>query len=187
MASLELIIKAIAWPSVVLILVALFLFLFKKPIASRLKQLKKADVKKGFFEFGESPIDISTQQDLTTKKVEPISTKPKDTINWNKSGALYWLGHDLMWTIDALLRGGTRNIIIHGLKQSLLNLQQVELTGSPMESSLKRMINDAKNSHEKDWNQVRRNWATLQLSSIINSIGKLAVENQPGFKHRPDD
>lgn len=187
MDNLISIIRIIAWPFVVLIVVALFLFLFKKQIANRLEQLKKADVRKGFFEFGESPIDISTQQDLNTKKIEPTSTIPKDAIKWSKSGALYWLGHDLWWTVDVLLRGGSRDIIIHGLRQSLLHLQEIGFAGSQMESSLKQMVNDAKNSHEKDWTQVRRNWATLQLTTIRNDIGKLAVNNQPGFKHRPDD
>jgi len=172
-----------------LLLGALFMLLFKKPIVNRLKELKTIDAKKGVLKFGESPIDISTQQDLTTKtkKVEPTSTIQKDAIKWTKSGALYWLGHDLWWTVDVLLRGGSRDIIIHGLRQSLLNLQEVGFVGSYMESSLKQMVNDAKNSHEKDWTQVKRNWATLKLTSIRNSIGELAVNNQPGFKHRPDD
>jgi len=182
-----LIIRIFAWPFIVLLLGALFMFLFRKPIVNRLKQLKIIDAKKGVLRFGESPIDISVQQDLTATKVEPMPTKSKDAITWNKSGALYWLGYDLMWTIDAILRGGSKDIIIHGLKQSLLNLQEIGLTGSYMELSLKTMIHDTKNSHEKDWTQVRRNWAAIKLTSIKYSIGKLAIENQPGFKYRPDD
>ena len=187
MDDLILIIRIIVWPLMFLILGALFMLLFKKSIANRLKQLKTINAKKLVLGFEEPIIDISTQQDLIAKKVEPTSKIPKDDIKWNKSGALYWLGSDLVCTIDVISRGASRDTIIHGLRQSLLHLQEVGFAGSHMESSLKQMINDAKNLREKDWHQVRRNWATLQLTQIRNDIGKLAVDNQPGFKHRPDD
>ena len=142
-------------------------------------------MKRGILKFGDFPAD-NVPSDRVLDKSLPEINDQQNKISWDKTGALYWLGHDLMWAVDALLRGGKRKDIIHGLNQSLLNLQEVGFSGSYMDAQLIRIRDEALESEEKDWHRVRRNYTSIVLLNIINDIGKIAAANQPGFKQKLD-
>jgi hypothetical protein len=54
----------------------------------------------------------------------------------NATGNLYWLGRDLMWIADTLLRQGPVEQIIIGLDQALHHLLQVGLRETPIARDL---------------------------------------------------
>jgi hypothetical protein len=168
---------------VVLILV----ILFKKQITKLISRLKTANIKGGILEFGKSPADKEIQPELATRKGEEISIKPKDAINWNKSGTLYWLGHDLMWTIDVLLRGGQREDIIHGLKQSLHHVRSLGFKGTIIEDRLKELKIEAENSLPKDWTDLKRSDYAIRLTIIKRHIGVIAEANQQDYEPKPKE
>ena len=177
------IIDVLIWPILILVLI----LIFKKKLYALFFRIKEIDISKKNIKFGESPIDKIDKKPTISSTPELDEKVAKLSIKWNKSGALYWLSCDLMWTIDVLLRGAPRDRIIHGLSQSLLNLQEVGLTGSIVESKLTRMKDESKISLEEDWTRERRINIVNELKFIRNAIGELAIENQPGFKHSPDD
>ena len=109
----------------------------------------------------------------------------KNTIKWRSSGNLFWLGHDLVWTIDTLLRGGPRDQIFHGLRQSLHHLRSLGFVGTPIESRVDRLTADAERSLDKDWTAGKRKRYTAELASIVRAIGDLAEASQPDFEPGP--
>ena len=99
-------------------------------------------------------------------------------IQWQRSGTLYWLIHDLMWSRMQINRGnikavspGINRAVGHatalGLDAAILvNLKAVELA-----TSGKQSLTDP----EKD--AIRNS-----LDEIIDKVGKLAVSNQDDFE-----
>jgi len=181
------IIKIIIWPFVVLVLGILFLLLFKKSIEKLINRVTEIRINKTIIGFGKSLADKEIQPELATIKDEQLSTKLKDKINWNKSGTLYWLGHDLMWTIDVLLRGGQREDIIYGLKQSLHHASSLGFQGTAIENWLKELKTEAENSLPKDWTGLKRNNYAIRLTNIKRFIGIIAESAQPDFEPKPKE
>jgi|SRR5688572_15588215 len=64
------------------------------------------------------------------------------------TGSLYWLGHDLMWTADTLLRGGPREQVLIGLDQALHHLRQVGLDKTPGEADILHLHDRIRQSKE---------------------------------------
>jgi len=188
-ADIASILGSIAWPLTVILLV----LKFKSDISGLLKRIEKAKLPGGAeasFAYGEAPIDkVPIEPSPGPKAVsvaQPEQAK-KNTIKWRSSGNLFWLGHDLTWTIDTLLRGGPRDHIVHGLRQSLHHLRSLGLVDTPVEARLARLKAEAQNSLEKDWTPPRRSEYTNELASLIRAIGDLAEANQPDFQPGPKE
>jgi len=176
-------VDALAWPLLTLVLVCIF----KEDISDLLKRIQKAKYPGGeaTFGYGEAPIDKATELPSAEVKAEPVPKpeQPKENaIKWRNSGNLFWLGHDLVWTIDVLLRGGPRQHIVHGLRQSLHHLRSLGFVGTPIESRLGRLKANAESSLEKDWTPPQRSDYTQELASVVRAIGDLAEANQPDFE-----
>jgi len=104
--------------------------------------------------------------------------------DWKKTGNVFWLAHDIMWTIDAILRNARGNTILHGLRQSLHHLSEIGLEGSSPGIQLKRLYENAKQRLESEWTSGSRNQYSVDLRSILDQIGKLAEFQQPGYRSR---
>lgn len=184
---------AVRWPAVVLVLGIVFLVRFTPEIAELLKRLRKGKLPGGtefFFGYGEAPIYKATELPSAEVKAKPVAKpeQPKENaIKWRNSGNLFWLGHDLVWTIDVLLRGGPREHIVHGLRQSLHHLRSLGFVGTPIESRLARLKANAESSLEKDWTPPQRSDYTRELAALIRAIGDIAEANQPGFDPNPKE
>jgi len=94
------IVKLVRWPVVALSLGFVFLLFFRSRIASLFDRLRKAKLpRNSVVEFDEIP---STGSDRPEPVDSPDSTDPhaqstlQTDIDWDKSGDLYWLGHDLI-------------------------------------------------------------------------------------------
>jgi len=178
------ILDALCWPLLVLV----FVWLFKNDIRGLVKRLVKAELPGSAFEFGDASIDKPVQQPSPEPKTESVAKakQPKrDSIRWGNSGNLFWAGHDLMWTIDVLLRGAPREKIAYGLKQSLHHVSSLGLVGPPIESRLARLKAEADSTLQKDWTPSLRNEYARELTSLINDIGKRADANQVDYEPTP--
>jgi hypothetical protein len=180
------IVKILSWPVVVLVFGIAVLIVCKEQIRSLIERLRK--VSKDTIQFGDSPIDRPSQEAPPETRSEPATRveQPEDqTINWNKSGHLFWVGHDLMWTIDVLLRSASRDTIVHGLRQSLHHARSLGFINTPIESRLARLKADAESSLEQDWTPPQRNNYANELRAIVGYIASLATANQPDFESSP--
>jgi hypothetical protein len=99
------------------------------------------------------------------------------------TGNLYWLGHDLMWTADVLLRGGAPEHARIGLDQALHHLGEVGLGDTAIADELQR-LRDLVLEAPALPPSLRDTYAT-QLGSIIDRIGAMAETAQPGFRLPP--
>ena len=66
--------------------------------------------------YGRASFDESSSR---PRRHAEASEAPARIIKTAAIGSSYWLGHDLMWTADTLLRGGPREEVLIGLNQAL--------------------------------------------------------------------
>lgn len=134
------------------------------------------------------PADEPAHESFSGEETEPLAKveqRAESSINWGNSGNIFWTGHDLMWTIDVLLRGAPRDTIVHGLRQSLHHIRSLGSGGTPIESRLARLKADAERTLENDWTTLERNKYAKEIGAIISHIGQLAGANQQDFESRP--
>jgi hypothetical protein len=111
------------------------------------------------------------------------SAEPPGSLNKSATGSLYWLGHDLMWTADALLRQAPSENVLVGLDQAQHHLVQVGLGESQIAREilgLRELIEPA-----KELSAPVRDAHASQLGSIIDRIGSAAEATQPRFDKPP--
>lgn len=174
---------SLAWP----VFAILCMFLFNTEIRQLLRRLQTAKLPGGTeatFKYGDAPSDKSSQRPLTEERAKEASATDRTLqaqIKWNKTGNLYWLGHDLMWTIDAALRDAPREIIIYGLRQSLHHAHSLGLINTPIESRLARLKANADASLQHDWTSEKRTQLASELAALRDEIGDLISGHQPDF------
>jgi hypothetical protein len=179
------ILKVVVWPFVVLVISILILFLFRKDIRNLLNRLKTAKWPGGTetsFNYGDADIDKSAKKEKSDVVIDNTPSSRYMGVKWNNSGNVFWLGHDLVWTIDVIIRGAPRDTIVHGLRQSLHHTRSIGFTDTPIESRLNRLMDNAEKSLETDWTPAERNKYADEVATLISYIGKLAEGNQAGFK-----
>jgi len=71
--------------------------------------------------FGKASIDKNIAGLGTSKKPKPVGGE----LDVRMTGNIFWLGHDLMWTADTLLRQGKSEDILKGIEQAHQHLIQV--------------------------------------------------------------
>lgn len=92
---------------------------------------------------------------------------------------LYWLGHDLMWSADTLLRQGPVADVLIGLDQALHHLQHIGLADSGMGHDLQSLRLRIEGTRELTF--AMRDEAADTLGQVIDRIGAQLEEAQPGF------
>jgi hypothetical protein len=175
------------WPLVVLLLV----FYFRKAINERLANVREMDWKNKVIRFGDARTDgdestANRPNRLTTALPEnqlPASAEAVSPggIKWGNTGNLYWLGHDLMWTMQIALRGAPKADLLRGLRQSYYQLSHLGVTGNH-EVTLKALLDQVEAMPESSLDRSWRNGFSGKVSSFIDEVGKLATKNQPDFE-----
>jgi hypothetical protein len=107
--------------------------------------------------------------------------KEISNINWQRSGHLYWLSSDLMWTWMQASNGNVPRMI-HGLNKSVHHATAIGLNDSIL-SRLKAM--QAAVGSKTNLTPSERQEHIQELDAIISEVGKLAVGNQPDFRADP--
>lgn len=168
--NLPSLISAVAWPTMVLIL----FLAFKRELKTLLQRIEKAKLPGGseVVLYGESKIDngILSKQDLVVNNGESKVIEQKSKIRWQNSGGLFWLGHDLTWTIDVLLRGGTQEKIVLGLNQAHLHAKTMEFPESIAQRIYQLKV-EAEVLSEEYWETKQRRLFADKIYDVINSIG----------------
>jgi hypothetical protein len=102
-----------------------------------------------------------------------------------KFGNIYWVGHDLLWTVAQLASKGSRDKILEGLFQSKHHLNEVRLVDSRFNSRLERIYQEALHTVESDWTAERRARVATEVQSIARELGGVISANQSAFKSHP--
>lgn len=161
------VLDTIKWPLLIFIIYCMS----KGSLLPRIKSAKIGN--KSMFEFSETTSGLSlTPRNGSGDNFVFESNKPANT---------YWLGHDLMWTIDAIYRGATIKKIVHGLNQILHHLIQIggENTGYAKDiRDIKKIIEGQTDSEFSE--KIRRELG-CELDKLLYRIGGSIQTHQPDF------
>jgi len=148
--------RVLAWPVVALV----FFFAARRPLSALISglRLRSAPTPWGSFEFGPSLLD----KERVTDSADPAEN-------------LYWLGHDLMWTVDVTLRGAGRKFILHGLGHSLQNLRAVGLSDTPQEEILTKLQDKVSRMLDTELDESLRNSLVREVQAVQQDVGRLAA------------
>jgi hypothetical protein len=146
------ILRAIAWPIAAIIMV----YWFREHIAQLILKLRNLKL---FGETGPSFVFDLPSKHAPPPQTPPLSENPSHAaipFAKEKYGNIYWVGHDLLWTVGVLLNQGKREQILEGLYQSKHHLNEVGFHGTPIEHRLQRLYRHAEQSSVSDWTNERR-------------------------------
>jgi hypothetical protein len=96
---------------------------------------------------------------------------------------LFWLGHDLMWTADTLLRQGPTEHVVIGLDQAIHHLIRVGLGDTAVERDLQALRAEVRVA--KALSAMNRDEAANRIGSIIDRIGAISEKTQADFEVPP--
>ena len=170
----------ISWPVLALVVI----LMYRKEVRKLIGRLKKAWV----FEWGDVPSDKIPEKTEESKSVtaSPETLKPeKSPIKLKNVANIFWVGHDLMWVYDAILRNAPGSSIVHGLKQSLHHIRELGLKDNPIEQKLAKMLQEAEETPDEDWHQTRRGYHAGEVLSIRDHLGGIINKQQRDFRGRP--
>jgi hypothetical protein len=173
--SVAKILDAVAWPILALALV----LMFKRQIREVIDRIQWAELPGGFktvFRYGATPIDRAVAD---VRQASPATGMKLAALC--KPATTYWLGHDLMWTLDIILRGASRDEIVHGFRQSLLHARNAELSGTPLVDRLSRLHDEAAQTLVTDWSPVLRLRFANEISILRTEIGRVFAAQQPDY------
>jgi hypothetical protein len=171
-------VKALAWPVTTLIAVSYF----RRELTAALRRIETAKLP-GSVElgFGKARIDkIGQQHSSSRPSSQPIG------IDRSKIANIYWLGFDLVWTADVLLRNAPSAFVLRGLRHALHHLSEISSSESPEKDHLAALVREAAALSEHQWSIEVRDRIAAELGNVANAIGSQLEHLQPGFLSEPE-
>jgi hypothetical protein len=170
------------WPVTTLII----LFWFRKGIKGLVQSLAEASIGNSLvFKFWQVKNDIKGAEPLpgTTGTAKQIIA-PSDA-KWQNVANLFWLGSDLDWTVQTMLRGAPKERIVHGLRQANHHSSQVGLANTAPGQQLALLKSQvegmAESAMDRQW---RVNFVEL-LNGVIAGFSDLVRAQQRDFRPSP--
>jgi len=175
---IPLLIKAV-WPLTTLILV----LWFRKEISHLLKRMSQLSIPGGVgIKFGEGPDD---DRDEPQQPIPPPKPLTPSTVHWQKSASLFWLGNDLEWTSQTVLRGAPKDRILHGLKQCEHHSSALGFADTGPGRELRVLKSEVTNASEEDLNRKWRIDFSEKIYAVVRGFDGLVREHQPDFSPGP--
>ena len=178
---------ALIWPITILVI----LCWFREGIRGLIRSVAEAKIGDSVvFKFWQAKSDLLSIERLPNVDTPTASGTPKQISapsdgKWDKVADLFWLGSDLDWTAQTVLRGAPKERIVHGLTQSYHHCSQLGLSNTvpgKQLASLKSQVEGMQDSAlGREW---RANFVE-QLYAVINGFSGLARERQADFRPSP--
>ena len=93
-------------------------------------------------------------------------------IHWDRSGDLFWLGNDLMWTKTAVFLDRPNIVILEGLRNSLERARALGFSGTFGEESLSGLINLIERTDDIDNKDLASRIETIKQYIASRAEGK---------------
>lgn len=167
----------IAWPVAVVVLV----FSFRGDIRKGINRVVSARLPGGA-EFVLDSLDRTGKEEDGKTDIAHVSEGEYPNANWERVGHLYWLGHDLMWTVDALSRLAPKRYIVHGLRQSRHHMSGLGLENTQIHRSLSELFDLASETVDSEYSDEFRERLISAISRMIHQVGALAAHQQGDFR-----
>ena len=168
------------WPFTILFLV----LWFQKEIKTRIKSMTRAQFLNNVFEFDPNGIDDRERNILTSVEVKQTSTP--STAKWENVADLFWLGNDLEWTVQTLLRGAPKERIFHGLRQCDHHSSQLGLADSAPGKQVAELKSQVDSLPEAALDRQWRNDFVEKMYLVIKGFHSLVRQSQPNFRPGPE-
>ena len=149
----------------------------------------------GVVKFGHSDVDTAAIETLpatsswrhTKEELEGGAAiqAPEDLLNrikWNNSANLFWLSHDLVWTMQAALRGASKTTIEHGLNHCSYHSWKLSLHASHPGRHIDKLAEDVAKLNEDDLDREWRKSFVQGMNNMIVDIGSIMMVHQPDFE-----
>jgi len=127
----------------------------------------------------DNAIPTSISAPTATAHGAPVS---ESLVLWKNSGNLFWLGHDLMYSMQITLHGLPREEVLRALRQSCYHLDHMGLRSDHIGHFLFDLRSMAETTQIRDWNDAFRNKLARKIESVIEQVGALAANNQKDFE-----
>jgi len=185
-------VSALAWPVTTAALALWFVRGARRAglltdLKARIQTLKAGPggVEASFFEYGKSPVDVATPS--RSQRVSRASGSRNEVLRgtrFDRAANVYWLGHDLPWTIDVLLRGADKSVVIYGIRQALHHLKAVGMGESAPAVWLERML-ETLGQQPSGLDPDQRGQIAQNLRAVVELVGEQVVAHQPDFDPGP--
>ena len=162
----------VVWPVVTFILILSFILRFTpsiKLLFPRLRSFVLGKFKAEFYQ-GEGEATEAARREAQSQ-IQAL--KPAGTINWSRTGDLFWLGNDLMWAKAATIGEAPKSVIIDGLENAIAWLQALGLSGTHPEDALKKLIKYLLSVGDFD-----RNDFASQIEAVKQYVAGIAEQHQ---------
>jgi hypothetical protein len=179
--NLPQILSAIAWPIAAIVAVVVL----RVAIRHLIDRIKSASVG------GDKGTVVKFEPDERTKESRvPEIPESVDGVSFNHRvrdnvANTYWVGADLMTLSDIVIRGGSRDDMLHMFRQANHHLKVLRLKDSPLYGRFRRLYDSTEQSFDSDWNPARRLEVAREVSSIAGAFGRMVEETQHGFSGDP--
>jgi len=175
------------WPCTVLILA----FVFRRNVRNLITSLTEAKIGDKVFKFGQANSDRILTDVAEGNITSPVYDQPKFTtsqtsIKWEKSANLFWLGNDLEWTAQTILRGAPKKNIVHGLTQCYHHSSELGLGTTDAGKLLLNLKSQTELLSDADLNRGWRDSFSQRIYKVVHDFGVLANANQPNFRPNPN-
>lgn len=129
--------------------------------------------------YGRAAFDHARFQPASTERTAASA----EAVNKSAIGNLFWLGHDLMWAADTLLRQGPSAEVLVGLDQAMHHLARAGLGVTPMARDLQALR--AQLQVGGSLTSASRDEAAKLLGSVIDRLGAVLEAAQGDFQLPP--
>ena len=179
---------ALIWPITILVI----LCWFREGIRGLIRSVAEAKIGDSVvFKFWQAKSDLLSIErspsvvDTPTAAGTPKQISAQSNAKWDKVADLFWLGSDLDWTAQTVLRGAPKERIAHGLTQSYHHCSQLGLSNTAPGKQLASLKSQVEGMQDSALGREWRANFVEQLYAVINDFSDLAREGQPDFRPSP--
>jgi hypothetical protein len=146
-------------------------------VPERLRDLQWVDL---FEKDGWTRLKKAIQEGMKRRAFVEAEQPEAESIEWHKSGNLFWASHDLMLAIHKLsLDESSKDDIFLTLQQCLHHVRELGFDyDHPIESQLNELLARANRTRPEDWTRELRESYISELDPLKGALGDLASASQ---------
>ena len=172
----------LVWPITILTI----LFWFWHGIKGLIQSLAEASIgNKLVFKFWQARTDVLSAEPLPSSPDTLKQIAAPSDAKWQNVADIFWLGSDLEWTVQTVLRGAPKERVVHGLKQASHHSSQVGLAHTLPGQRLAAFKSQVEGMPESALDRSWRDNFVEQMNAVIRGFSDLARGHQPDFRPGP--
>lgn len=123
---------------------------------------------------------------LPTPSFTPKQIAGPSGAKWGNVANIFWLGGDLHWTAQIILRGAPKAQILQGLQQSYHHISELGLADDPAAKKLASLKSEVEGLQEQSLDRQWRSDFVLKIYEVVKMLDVLLRGQQPGFRPNPE-